>query len=85
MPPRSRKEPDAGTVELLKIILRTQCAKNDVAPKLVASVEDIEQFVLGEKPGFLEGWKYDVFGKYAEDLLAGKTKLFVENGKMKIA
>lgn len=83
--PRPKKEPDSGTVELLKIILRTQCAKNDVAPKLVASVDDIEHFVLGEKPDFLNGWKYDVFGKYAEDLLAGKTKLFVENGKMKIA
>jgi ribonuclease D len=83
--PRPKKEADAGTVELLKIILKTQCNKNDVAQKLVATTEEIEQFVLGEKPDFLNGWKYDVFGKYAEDLLAGKTKLFVENGRMKIA
>ena len=83
--PRPKKEADGGVVELLKIILRSQCSKNDVAPKLVASSEEIEQFVLGEKPDFLNGWKYEIFGKYAEDLIAGKTKLFVENGKMKIA
>ena len=85
MKPRPKKEADAGTLELLKIILKTQCSKNEVAPKLVATTDELEQFILGEKPDFLNGWKYEIFGKFAEDLLAGKTKLFVENGRMKIA
>jgi len=84
MKPRPKKTPDAGVVELLKILLKVKCEENKLAPKLLASTEDIEKFALGEDAPFLHGWRAEVFGKTAQNLVAGNISFKVENGKMKI-
>ena len=59
-------------LEILKIVLNI-CAQNyGVAPKLVASVEDLHTFILGEEAPFLSGWRLKVFGETAKAVQQGK-------------
>lgn len=74
-----------STVEMLKMLLRIQASEAGVAIKLVASSDDIEAFAVNpqsEEVPFNQGWRYDVFGKSAHDLLAGKICLTIRNGSI---
>ena len=68
-----------GSIELLKVLLKHQCSDAGVAPKLVATVADLEDFARGniKPPAFTKGWRHDLFGKYAEDLVKGRVALSV--------
>ena len=68
-----------GSIELLKVLLKHQCSDAGVAPKLVATVADLEDFARGNNkpPAFTRGWRHDLFGKYAEDLVKGRIALSV--------
>ncbi len=82
--PRPKKEADQGVVELLKILLKVRAAEEKVVPRLVASNEEIDKYAAGERVPFSKGWRYEVFGKYADDFLSGKVKFGVVKGKLKI-
>ncbi len=67
--------PQAGaTVDILKMLLKIQCAEHNVATKLVASQEDLEIIATQKSPDtpVMKGWRYDVFGRDAMELKAGK-------------
>lgn len=84
-----RKEPfpknAQGTLEMLKMLLRINCAEEDVAPKLVADSESLEKIAIGdtEDVAALQGWRYELFGRDAMDLKAGKVALRLEKGRVK--
>ena len=63
-------------VDILKLLLKMQCTKHHVAPKLVAGKEDIVMIATGEatpeKTPALHGWRYEVFGKLAQQFLNGE-------------
>jgi len=90
VPTNSRKIPE-GSMELLKVLLKHQCAEAHVAPKLVATVSDLEDFVRGngngngKPPAFARGWRHEMFGKYAEDLIKGRIALSVSPGGLTIS
>ena len=72
-------------LEMLKMLLRIQASEHDVAGRLIADSETLENYVR-EKDSALslnQGWRYDIFGKYAEDMMNGKIALTIENGKIK--
>jgi ribonuclease D len=71
-------------LEMLKLLLKINCAEADVAAKLVASVGDLEEFAVSDKPeGYLtKGWRYDIFGKDAMAMKDGKLSLGLKNGKI---
>ncbi len=72
-------------LEMLKMLLKINCAENEVAPKIVASAADLDQFVRGDNMNslhFLKGWRYDVFGKDAQDMVKGKIGLKLERGQI---
>ncbi len=83
---RPNKTADAAVVDLLKLLFKLKCAESDVAPKLMGNTEDIEKLAHGGKTIFSEGWRYDIFGRDAERLLAGELKFSVDakTGKLKI-
>lgn len=65
------------TLEMLKMLLRIQCAEHGVAPKLVANTEELEAFIMdaaGDLP-ILKGWRYEIYGQVAQKLLSGKIGL----------
>jgi ribonuclease D len=72
-------------LEMIKMLLRIQSSEHDVAARLIADSETLENYVRDPKsvPNLIQGWRYDVFGKYAEDMMNGKIALTIENGKIK--
>lgn len=72
-------------LEMLKMLLRIQSADNDVAARLIADSETLESFVRDPRsaPSLTHGWRYDIFGKDATDMLDGKIGLTIAHGKIK--
>jgi ribonuclease D len=73
-------------VSLLKVLLAAQCEQHHVAPKLVASSDDIERLATEDSPAIpaLHGWRMDVFGKDALALKQGRIALGVAGRRVKL-
>lgn len=71
-------------VDLLRVLLRQRCDACDVAPKLIASVADLERIASDKKPDVpaMHGWRYEVFGQYALALKTGKLALASEDDQV---
>lgn len=76
--PRFTRAPE-GTMELLRVLLKHQCQEAGVATKLVATSRVLEDFAKGngEEAPFLKGWRYELFGQYARDLVEGRLALAI--------
>ncbi len=72
-------------LEMIKMLLRIQASEHDVAARLIADSETLENFVKDPNavPHLNQGWKHDVFGKFAKDMMDGKIGLSIEHGKIK--
>jgi ribonuclease D len=86
--PRSREGPRASPalVALLKVLLAAKCEEHDVAPKLVASSDDIDRLATEDSPGIpaLAGWRRLVFGDDALALKAGRLALGVAGKRIRL-
>ena len=78
--------PSPALVALLKVLLAYQCEKHDVAPKLVASSDDLDAFALDPDPTgpLLTGWRRDIFGEEALALFEGHLSLGVSGGRLRL-
>ncbi|MEA1938911.1 MAG: ribonuclease D [Pseudomonadota bacterium] len=80
-----RPEGLGPAVELLKVLLKTQCEAEGVAPKLIATSNDLEALAAegaaADVPA-LAGWRKAVFGAAALDLLAGRLTLGLKDGRV---
>jgi len=74
-------------VDLLKILLNIQSKKHKVSQNLVSNVSDLNRIINEKNPDVpaLNGWRYEIFGKYALDIKNGKTTINVKNGKIKFS
>ncbi|MCB2114245.1 MAG: ribonuclease D [Parvularculaceae bacterium] len=76
-----RKSPPPDVVELLKVLLKRQSEASGVAARLIATTSDIESIALGEKTcPALHGWRRELFGGLAEQLLRGEIALRLNRG-----
>jgi ribonuclease D len=86
--PRGRDgaRPSPALVALLKVLLGAKCEEHHVAPKLVASSDDIERLATEDNPDIpaLHGWRREVFGADALALKAGRVALGVEGRRIKL-
>ncbi len=84
--PRRRREPSPSAIDLLKTLLRLRAEEAKVAPRLIASSDDIERLAAHEDEGVraLHGWRAEVFGNDALALRKGKLALALENGEAAI-
>jgi ribonuclease D len=74
----------AAAVELLKVLLRMVSERHHVAPKVIATVDDLERIAVdddAEVPA-LSGWRRELFGDKAIALKHGKLALAIEKGKV---
>ena len=82
-PPSQNTDP---IVELLKVLLKLVCKRENVAPKLLDSADDLEKIeendVVDVKS--LYGWRYDIFGKDAIALKNGEVAFAIKDGKIVI-
>ena len=68
----------AAAVELLKVLLKLISEKHGVAPKVIANSEDLDRIAAeGEKAevAALHGWRRDLFGEPALQLIQGQIAL----------
>ncbi len=85
--PLPQRDQPAGLgplVDLLKVLLKLQCERHDVAQKLVASVADLERIAAddaAEVPA-LTGWRREIFGKEALALKQGRLALGMAGKKL---
>jgi ribonuclease D len=71
--------------ELLKLLLKLSCEDEDIAPKLVCRGSDLEQLAGGVRDlPVLNGWRYELFGRQALDLIEGRLSLRVKAGKLQV-
>lgn len=73
-----------AAADLLKVLLKACCDKHDVAPKLIASSSDLDRLSAGDRDGIqaLEGWRREVFGQHAIDLVEGRLALTYRDGEI---
>jgi len=71
--------------DLLKLLLKIRSREIDVAARLLGRSEDLEALAAGaRKLPILEGWRYDVFGRDALELVEGKLAFAVIDGRIKM-
>lgn len=85
-PPHAPEGSSAAT-ELLKVLLRIVSERHGVAPKMLASSDDLDRIAAeAEKADVpaMHGWRRDVFGNAALKLIAGETAVKFEKRKIKV-
>lgn len=83
--PRPFPQEYQAALEMLKMLLRIECAEHRVAPRLVASSDDLQELVLHNDKANVQallGWRRQVFGEPALALLSGDLKLSVKDGRI---
>ncbi|MEO0417315.1 MAG: ribonuclease D [Pseudomonadota bacterium] len=76
----------ALVADLLKLLLKIRAREIDVAARLLTRADEMEALAAGVRDlKVLKGWRYDVFGKDALELVEGKLAFAVQNGKLAMA
>ncbi len=89
--PRAERQRDSARaspalVALLKVLLAARAEQNNVAPRLIASSEDIEALALddpADNPA-LAGWRREMFGDDAMRLIKGEIALSAQGKRVRI-
>ena len=82
---RERGRPTNGAVlDLLKVLLKSVADAERVAPKIIATSDDLEAIASDELTGVpaLTGWRREVFGEKALALKSGRLALRIERGRV---
>jgi ribonuclease D len=89
LPAREDRGPGLGregalVADLLKLLLKVRARESNVAPRLVARSEELEQLAAGRREGLaiLKGWRYEEFGRDALDLVEGRLAFAIRGGKL---
>ena len=73
----------ALVADLLKLLLKIRAREIDIAPRLLTRSDELEALAAGMRDlKMLQGWRYEVFGKDALELVEGKTAFAVSKGKL---
>ncbi|MEZ5709601.1 MAG: ribonuclease D [Blastomonas sp.] len=91
MPAKGPRGPVLGkegalVADLLKLLLKIRSREIDVAARLLARSDDLEQLAAGVRKDLpiLEGWRFEQFGRDALDLVEGKLAFAIANGRLKM-
>jgi len=84
--PRDVPRASPALVSLLKVLLGAAAEQNNVAPRLVASGDEIEALALDESAPnpILEGWRREMFGEDALKLIRGEVALSTKGKRIRI-
>lgn len=89
MPDRAPRGPGLGkegvlVADLLKLLLKIRARELNVAARLIARSDDLEALAVGRRDDIpmMVGWRYDVFGHAALDLVEGRMGFAVRHGKL---
>ena len=81
MPDMPAKRPAAAVLDLLRVLLKHVADHEGIAPRLIANADDLEQIALDKTDGIkaMHGWRYEIFGQYADAIKSGKLAVAVKN------
>ncbi len=88
LPAIKRNEPlsaDAlAVLDLLRVLLKSAAGRHGVAPKLIATSDELEKIARGADTDLpsLKGWRHELFGADALALREGKLGLALERGRV---
>ena len=86
--PRGREgaKPSPALVSLLRVLMAAKCEQHHVAPKLLASAEELDRLASEDEPDIpvLHGWRREVFGEDALALKSGRITLGVDGKRVKL-
>ena len=80
------KKPPAAIIELLRVLLKHVSDEQNIAPRLIASTDDLELIARDDKAPVpaLTGWRHEVFGATALKLKNGEIALTVKHGRLRL-
>ncbi len=81
---REKPHPEGtqARADILKLALKIVCERENIAPKLLASAADLEKLAAGrEDLPVLKGWRREVFGDLALQLLRGERVIGLKSGR----
>ncbi|RAH98766.1 ribonuclease D [Acuticoccus sediminis] len=73
----------SSAVELMKVLLKLSAEAHGVAPKVLATVDDLEAIVAGQDAPALTGWRRTVFGEAALKLRSGEIGIAFDGRTLK--
>ncbi|MBJ3774835.1 ribonuclease D [Acuticoccus mangrovi] len=86
LPTIPRKKPSiegaSSAVELMKVLLKLSAEAHGVAPKVIATVDDLEAIVAGNDAPALSGWRREVFGDAALKLRGGEIAIAFDGKRL---
>ena len=68
---------EQSLMEILKLLLKIKCQEAGVIAMLVADDEDLRYIILNQPQNTktMQSWRYEIFGKYAEQICKGKLSI----------
>ena len=83
---RDGPRPSPALVSLLKVLLAAKSEQHHVAPRLLASSEEIDRLATEDAPDIpaLHGWRHMVYGADAMALKEGRISLGVDGRRVRI-
>ena len=83
---RNVKKPPAAIMELLRVLLKHVTDEQNIAPRLIASADDLELLALDDNAPIraLTGWRREVFGTTALKLKNGEIALAMKYGRIRL-
>ncbi len=83
----AKKAPMRGNsamLDLLRVLLKQVSDEHDVAPRLIASADDLDRLASEKEPDVkaLKGWRFEIFGRSAMALKRGEVALAVRGRKI---
>ncbi|WP_271438942.1 ribonuclease D [Pontixanthobacter luteolus] len=88
MPTKTKRGAPLGkegalVADLLKLLLKIRSREIDIASRLLTKSDELEALAAGLRDlPILKGWRYDVFGQDALELVEGKTGFAVKDGRL---
>ncbi|MFM6853788.1 MAG: ribonuclease D, partial [Sphingopyxis sp.] len=89
MPSNAPRAPGLGkdgalVADLLKLLLKIRAREMNAAARLIARTDELELIAAGVRDGLaiLTGWRYDMFGREALELVEGRLGFAVKKGKL---
>mgnify|MGYP005989316673 CR=1 FL=1 len=80
---RAKLQVNPALADMLRVLLKAKSDQENVAPKLIATVADLDAMAAGERDlNALKGWRLDVFGADAIKLCDGKIGLAVQGQRV---
>jgi ribonuclease D len=90
VPPIERGEPmppeAQAVVDLLRVLLKATAGRHGVAPKLIATSDELEEIARGDNADapVLRGWRRKLFGDAALALKRGELALAIREGEVAV-